>query len=254
MFCTNCSAQMPNDVNFCGQCGCTLNFNSQAGQSQPQQSQAQVADNSNPYIAGSIVQFGRYPTTIQSCFTPEGEPIPSIAWIVLDFNPTTREAFLLSQNIVDCKMYNRKTKSVSWCDSEIRRWLNTEFYNSAFNQAEQSQILNTTCSGNGIESRNDLPITDDFVFLLNSLEASNLGSDANRQAIGTAFAKQEKRIDKCSLWEYGFGGKSRWWLRNRGKGGNSCAAYVNDSGSIYTHGHDVHEVHYGVRPSIRIKV
>ena len=91
------------------------------------------------------------------------------------------------------------------------------------------------------------------MFLLNSDEARLMGGDHQRLGAGTEFAKKTKS-DGCCLYTYGGDGSARWWLRNRGTGGVGTAAYVNDNGSVYTHGHDAHEMHYGVRPAIRVKL
>lgn len=92
---------------------------------------------------GQIVEFGRYPQT------RDGEILP-IKWKVLEIK--NRKAFLLSKNALDQKPYDSRfcetspltqSKTVTWSNSYIRQWLNTDFLNKAFLDNEKKSIVRT---------------------------------------------------------------------------------------------------------------
>lgn len=92
---------------------------------------------------GQIVEFGRYPQT------RDGEILP-IKWKVLKIK--NKKAFLLSKNALDQKPYDSRfcetssltqSKTVTWSNSYIRQWLNTDFLNKAFLDNEKKSIVRT---------------------------------------------------------------------------------------------------------------
>ena len=147
----------------------------------------------------------------------------------------------------------------------MRKWLNTEFYNRAFNDLEKNLVKITHCEDNG----EDCESTDDRIFLLSVSEASKFtgkNSDyslgARRRAIGTDFSKIKENTG-CKLYEYNGKqeynyinenneefGCSWWWLRIQGN--NSSRAYfigTNDSIRSYA---QVDLPQYGVRPAFKL--
>ena len=245
MYCSKCGLEVQDSAAFCSSCGSKIE-----SQQNLQHQEGSLSDSKaiTPALKpGNVIEFGRYPhIAIETDATP-------ISWIILDINTNTMEAVLISKTILDCKKYNGIKRAVTWKDSEIRNWLNTYFFNRAFNLEEKQKILKTQCTGNGVDSKNDLPQTEDYVFLLNTQEAKKMGGDIMRQTENTDYSK-EKKTDRCCLYTYGWDNRARWWLRNRGVGGNVCVAYVHNNGSVYTHGDDVNNEHYGVRPAIRIQL
>jgi len=247
MYCSKCGLEVRDGDAFCTKCGSRI-----APQQQNLQ-QGVLVDNqtfSSQLMRGSVIEFGRYHQTASEIYTSP------ISWIVLDVNADANEALLISKDILDGKRYNGAKQAVTWKDSEIRKWLNTDFFNRAFNSEEKQKIIKTQCAGNGVDSKNDLPQTDDNVFLLNTQEAIEMGGYLIGQSESTDYTKAMKP-DGCCVWMYGWmwdkKKAARWWLRNRGIGGSCCAAYYHNNGSVYAQGHDVNEEHYGVRPSIRIR-
>jgi len=283
MFCSACGSEIQESAAFCSSCGAKNELMKQDSGQQKEAGDNQAsapppAHESSPLLddvqvsqlkPGSIISFGRYPQHTSVDETP-------ISWIVLDVNTETMEARLISKNILDCLVYNgsrhesqqenagvsgwfRKVvtdvipDSTTWKDSEMRQWMNSDFFFKAFNPDEQRKMIRTKCTGNGADSSDDLPQTEDYVFLLNTDEARMMGGDAQRQADGTEHAKKIKS-NGCCLQSHGNENKPRWWLRNRGTGGAGCVAYVQESGNIYAHGHYANERHYGMRPVICIKL
>ncbi len=106
---------------------------------------------------GEIIDFGTYTQTADaSDRTP-------IKWRVLQ--DSDGALFILSEYILDCKRYYRDFTDTTWRDSDLRRWLNDEFYNAAFNDREKSFIKTIHCADNGEGSAD----TEDKVFFAQCL-------------------------------------------------------------------------------------
>lgn len=137
---------------------------------------------------GEVITFGTYP------HTAEGTDKTPIKWRVL--KSSDNELFILSEYFLDCRRYHGESADIKWgdCvditwhDCDLRKWLNSEFYNTAFTAAEKEFIKTTHCMDNG----EGTPDTKDKVFLLSVTEIKDL-SDIHgkglRRAIGTDFAK-----------------------------------------------------------------
>ena len=229
---------------------------------------------------GDKVQFGLYPQTADGYdFTP-------IEWRILA--RSDNEILVISEKLIDSLPYNEDGKEVHWVDSDIRKWLNNDFYNSAFNVYEKSAIKKSCCTGNGAYvvvdyEKNEYDYkevgcgdTEDHVFLLNVQETrmyfideSNIGLLFNEKRVAqqTEYAAKkdlallngETANKKKSSKQKSFVGRdSEWWLRNRGLGGMSFAAYVDSTGSVRSHGAKTHGslggITHGIRPAVRIKL
>jgi hypothetical protein len=221
-----------------------------------------VEFNQNANI-GEIITFGTYP------HTADGTDRTPIQWRVLQNSGS--ELFLLSEYILDCKRYHGKSVDIKWrdCvdmtwhDCDLRKWLNDEFYNTAFTATEKELIKITHCTDNG----EDTPDTKDKVFLLSVNEIKYLtdihGKDL-RRAVGTDFAKA-KKSDGCDLYVYDKTvkanyiikngeefGCSWWWLRTQGNKA-SRAYFIGTNCSIRSYGNNS-SARDGVRPALKIKL
>ena len=155
---------------------------------------------------GSTVKFGRYEQDNDAVDGPE-----SIEWEVLTVEDG--KALLLSKYALDSKPYYPEWEKVSWETCLLRSWLNGWFYNTAFTENEQKQIIlseldnydylyDTDRGGNA---------TQDHVFLLSYTEGQKY------------YPKNES--DLCEATEYAkavgagyrYGGKYEWWLRSQGR-------------------------------------
>lgn len=65
-----------------------------------------------------------------------------IRWRIL--SRKGNDAYVMADQILDCKPYHEKNESVTWETSTLRKWLNEEFYNTAFTSAEQEAVLEQT--------------------------------------------------------------------------------------------------------------
>ncbi|MBE9914043.1 hypothetical protein G8C92_08345 [Paenibacillus donghaensis] len=211
---------------------------------------------------GEFITFGTYPQSV------DGKE-RAIKWRVLQNSGS--ELFVLSEYILDCKKYHGKSADLKWrdCvemtwhDCDLREWLNNEFYNAAFSDAEKQFIKTTHCTDNG----EGCPDTEDKVFLLSAAEIKDLseihGKDL-RRAVGTDFAKT-KKPDGCSLYVYDKTNKdnyiirngeevgcSWWWLRTQGNK-PSRAFFVGPGCSIRSYGNNSIDG-YGVRPALKMNL
>ena len=191
---------------------------------------------------GSTVYFGEYPQSSSSSSDP-------IKWRVL--KTENGRALLISDMLLDCVKYNSNC-SVTWEDSSIRRWLNSDFMNKAFSQSEQEIICDVTIS-NPSNSKFDTyggNSTTDSVFLLSEEEARNyFDSDEDRKCVATSYARS--RGSAINEKETDFSGRntSWWWLRTPGEKTN-YAAHVRGSGEVYPSGSIVSYAKGSVRPAM----
>ena len=95
-----------------------------------------------------------------------------IEWIVLKKDEENHKALLFSKYILDMHGFSDSHEEVSWETSEIRKWLNNDFYNTAFSNIERKSIVETELKNDydfGEGFRKD-DATYDKVFLLSAKE------------------------------------------------------------------------------------
>ena len=184
-----------------------------------------------------------------------------LKWQVLD--PKT--GLVLSKSIIDSQAYSNtiypddtndaagENRANDYATSSIRKWLNEDFYNTAFTSAQKQNILPTTLDNSAYStdySQFDSVSTTDNVFLLSYSEAQNASygftnnykSTETRKAVGTDYAKaQGLYVDstKCSFWR----------LRSAGEF-SSFSCLVDSFG--YVSNYYVFYTEYGVRPALRL--
>ena len=165
-----------------------------------------------------------------------------IEWIVVDRKDG--KTLLVSRYVLDAQLFNDKDGEVTWETCSLRTWLNTDFYNKAFNSAEQERIQLTklTTTGNpesGLPGGND---TEDKVFLLSYDELVQYDYLGEHQvAFVTNYAYKQgaepNGYNYCS-----------WWLRSPGDSVGEVACVTlygeqREAASGYLN-------KYGVRPAI----
>lgn len=157
-----------------------------------------------------------------------------IWWRVLDLK--NGMALIASKDI----LYNSKFNNVavSWKDSYLRQWLNSDFINTHFSSAEKERIVlsNNTNEDNPKYKTKGGGVTSDKVFLLSISEASRFFSKSANLFIG-----------------------STWWLRSPGK--KDCIATVETDGRVNMSGWPYYQAadsyssyNIGVRPVMWIKL
>lgn len=142
---------------------------------------------------------------------------------------------------------------ITWENSKLRNWLNTEFYMTAFSNVEKeniilSRIINSENPEFGTDGGND---TDDNVFLLSADEVTKYLTEKRfRICEPTPYAQKTYRyIDGNLDDEYR---SCMWWLRSIGGETNRFRVVDTYSSSIGQNGTDL-SVPYYVRPAMWVK-
>lgn len=204
-----------------------------------------------------VITFGRYPQN-------SADLEENIEWLVLKEDENTM--LLISEFVIDsisCEnigQYLSEEKNFLWETCEIRKWLNTSFYNNAFNDIEKERIIE-----NEIENKPNPEYgtgggenTIDKVFLLSIEEAEKYFKfDDSRKARATRYAEMHGAVN---LGEEKY---SRWHLRSSGDS-EYTVAYVSaceldfwgdaipeTGGDIFTYGDYIDTCE--LRPVIHIK-
>jgi len=125
-----------------------------------------------------------------------------LTWIVLDVDETGK-AFVIIENRLDEK-HVFSMRGATWESSEIRAWLNDDFYNGAFTDEEKETIYTTTVvtPGNDELEIAGIADTEDNVFLLSADE------------VNTYLTDEAGNIHYTCLDEWN--GSAMWWLRTPG--------------------------------------
>ena len=166
----------------------------------------------NAVQIGDIITFGAY------------------EWRVLDIQDGM--ALLISQNVLERRVYHTPNVIITWENCSLRSYLNGDFYN-AFNASDRNRIVQVTNQNPnnptyGTPGGNP---TQDRIFLLSISEAQGYFS-SNSDRIAT--------YNWIASW---------WWLRSPGL--NSIgASSVNNDGRIYLGGGNVSYENGGVRPAL----
>lgn len=110
----------------------------------------------------------------------------SIEWIVL---AQKNDSYLLmSKYVLEAKAYNSSREEVSWEESELRNWLNSDFYSESFSNEEKSKISQTVLlnydrekklkfankNGINVDINQENNYTEDNVFILSFDELNQL--------------------------------------------------------------------------------
>ena len=175
---------------------------------------------------GDKIQFGSYP------FEADGTKKP-VEWRILE-KKADGTALVISKYGLDARRFD--AKSNNWERSEIRQWLNNEFYNGTFKDEEKNAILEYREAGCK-------------VFLLSEEEAGKyFKNNEDRKACPTPYAKGRGAYTNDDR-----GGSCWWWLRSPGRSQDFAADVVN-VGFVYSHGYYVYYDYYAVRVALKINL
>lgn len=198
--------------------------------------------------------------TCSVCGATEGSPIldivagdtitmgyygnENIVWTVLEFDPSTNQALLISKYCIDAIPFHTGSDYGSWENSTLRKWMNNDFISTAFTQEERATILTKTIPNPdnpdyGIDSGSD---TSDRVFLLSYEEAVYyFPSKASRQGEPTDYCWDQGCYDPVKYGEeHGTEvspeavGYTWWWLRTAGLDEkHTCNVVAKGTASTY---------------------
>ena len=223
------------------------------------------------------VIFGSYPQSDSNGTVKE-----PIEWIVLD--RTNDKALLLSKYVLDCKCYNNGSKDVTWETCDLKKWLNKDFYNNAFDISEQNKIMTTNLKNKEYSYNNTYggSDTNDKIFCLSIDDTlkyfgtgTQIGSGRGTEyvigkSVATKGTNYSKEINNSGYKLYVFDGKGAATVPNADKWviGNSpfclrtpgmkqsIAAIVSEWGVIDTLGidMDLQKHRIGVRPALWVSI
>ena len=146
----------------------------------------------------------------------------------------------------------------NWENSSLRSWLNNEFYNTAFSEAQQAKIQKLTRENKSTYSSTyDSNPTSDKITLLSYNDVLNTSygfsssnsSDTERYRKGTDYAKCQ------GLYVYNsagssYDGNSWWWLRSP-YNSRDASVVTNDGWASYSH-YYVHYTSEGIVPALNL--
>jgi len=139
-----------------------------------------------------------------------------IQWRVLDVQDG--KALLLSEYLLEERPYNRLHARVTWATSDMRLWLNYDFYNYQFAPAQRVRIAETNIVNNDnskLETHggND---TIDKIFLLSIEEVVYYFGDSGMLQDETVWWWLDDQYDEARIAYFETGTSGDWWLRSPG--------------------------------------
>lgn len=141
---------------------------------------------------------------------------------------------MLSKYALDCRPYQSgNTAHVTWEKSELRSWLNSEFFDAAFERGEQGQVVSTmldnyACYQHG-PKRDSITAhakTTDRVFILDYdaiWKFFSIGKD--RECVPTEYAVAQGAFVDAEV------GTCWWWMRQLNSAQNGTAYLIASKGS-----------------------
>lgn len=166
-------------------------------------------------------------------------PFGGYTWQLLDIQ--NNEALFITDDIIELKPYHTSSQTTWWIESDIRNYLNGEFYNK-FSEQEKLKIAQTQVKTPAHNGNSGGYPSFDKIFLLSMEEVEKY--------FPTAYGEDQ------------FGNKNRvakyqnqpfwWWLRQPGFS-HEQAVIVYTDGKIEPYGATINSV-LGVRPAMWLKL
>jgi hypothetical protein len=200
---------------------------------------------------------------LQNTNKPDLLSFGNYTWRVLDVEAD--KVLVIAENVIEKRAFHNKQESVTWENSQIRKYLNGTFYNK-FSPAEQSRIIETRIPNPdnpwyGIKNYDD---TLDKIFLLSYEELVKYFGDSgdlkNRKGIsecGIGLKYGDAICDKYNEARKAFtlkGHNAFWWLRSPGGPRDHTEHDHVTAGSvdkvIWLCGDDICRQDGGVRPAL----
>ncbi len=200
---------------------------------------------------GDVIPFGKYD------------------WQVLDIKGDS--ALLITRDMIELRAFHNKAGDITWAESEIREYLNSDIYHS-YSAEHRARIMLATLKNDDNPWFDTIggEDTTDHVFLLSIEEAvcQYFGDSSKNLAIPSGkykywFSRKDANNEKRratyldQVWW--------WWLRSPGRK-QAKAAYVHGDGNIGIQGNNAYkcnlsgvyhpitnDVKGGVRPAMWVK-
>jgi hypothetical protein len=143
-------------------------------------------------------------------------------WRILDLQ--NDKALLMIRNALEPRAYHDIPGDITWENSALRTWINTEFIHTTFSQTEQSNIIPTKV----VNSNNP-----------------TYGTAGGNDTTDKAFLLSMEEVQKYRLAFPEF--KSNSWLRSPGNNQRS-AAFLSIDGTVMSYGYDTTSKDFTIRP------
>ena len=175
-----------------------------------------------------------------------------LLWRVLNVDYEKGRALLITENLIDCREYHAEWRSVTWADCDLRKWLNGEFIDKAFDKEDlgkiaEMSIQNPDNTEYGTKGGRE---TRDRVFVLSIDEVETYFRDnIDRRAAVTSYADSRGGYSYNKYTTLDGQPAGWWWLRSPGIFDNN-ASIVNADGGVYLSGRFVDGNHVSVRPAL----
>lgn len=194
---------------------------------------------------GDVIKFGEYE---QDNNLENGKE--AIDWIVLDVKDN--QAFLISKQCLEVMQFavQEGPGLIFWEESDVYRWLNSDFLNSAFSENLQDCIIQVPLISAGKDSNGHAEVGKEslnYIFVLDETEYNKYKYLSMKNNAGVTAYVQAYYMDTN---EYSDKYKG-WWLRDVRYSivGESRAKYVDETGFVDSvHCNNLHMV----RPAMRI--
>ena len=192
---------------------------------------------------GDVIKFGEYE---QDNNLENGKE--AIDWIVLDVKDN--QAFLISKKCLEVMQFavQEGPGLIFWEESDVYRWLNSDFLNSAFSENLQDCIIQVPLISAGKDSNGHAEVGKEslnYIFVLDEKEYNKYLSMKNNADVTAYVQAYYMNTDEYSDKYKG------WWLRDVRYSivGESRAKYVDETGFVDSvHCNNLHMV----RPAMRI--
>lgn len=183
-----------------------------------------------------------------------------IRWRVLENDGTS--LFLMADAALDCHSYHTSKDAITWAESGIRAWLNSEFLSAAFSSSEQAAIVTTDVvnNNNPFHGTNAGENTQDKVFLMSIDEMTNEAYgfpkdyklySKTRRMTSTDYARAMGAwLGTYNAQYYG----NAWYLLRSPGAYPQASALVYPFGHVYMDGYYVKDNYYAVCPAVRVDV
>ena len=191
-------------------------------------------------------------------------------WQVLDTKGS--KALILSERVLEHRSYHNTAEATTWAESDMRSYLNNEFYNS-FDENDRKMIVETKLKnpdnpwdfteqdGNAFTDGGE--DTKDYIFLLSLDDIITYFSDNGKDSLLYRSQLGSREIsfrDGCEdeIIAYNLNGDASnprgqgWLLRSPGMY-DDTVAYIGGKGSIAVKGTWVEETDFGMRPAMWVK-
>ena len=202
-------------------------------------------------VAGDLVELG------------------GLDWRVLEV--TDGKALLLSDIILSKQSFNTAHSMIAWDESDIRQYLNGEFYNDTFSEDEKTRIVETLVENdwnpwfpesNPTFTWYSMPkgqAVTDRIFLLSIDEVVQYfgdSGDLEKWVGGVTILNDD--FNEGRVAQTKDGSPAWWWLRSPGLHYAACGTSFNNAACVAAHGgiaiegNMVNSEYGGVRPALWI--